>query len=94
MAALPTPAAQALLGALADHPGATASQLAEAAGIGRSTAGKLLVTLAAGGQVLRQPGGLKGGRRAADAGPSPPRHQPGMRGRRRLPRRRLPPSSP
>jgi predicted transcriptional regulator len=61
-----TPAAQALLGALANRPGATASELAEAAGIGRSTATKLLATLAADGQVLRQPGGLKDGRRAAD----------------------------
>jgi DNA-binding IclR family transcriptional regulator len=66
MAAPPTPAAQALLGALAGHPGATASELAEAAGIGRSTATKLLAALAATGQVLRQPGGLKDGRRAPD----------------------------
>jgi DNA-binding MarR family transcriptional regulator len=69
MAAPPTPAtpaAQALLGALADRPGATATELAEAAGIGRSTASKLLATLAADGQVLRQPGGLKDGRRTPD----------------------------
>jgi predicted transcriptional regulator len=69
MAAPPTPAtpaAQALLGALADHPGATASELAAAAGIGRSTASKLLATLATHGQVLRQPGGHKDGRRAPD----------------------------
>jgi hypothetical protein len=66
MAAPPTPAAQALLGALADHPGATACELAQAAGIGRSTATKLLATLAADGQVLRQPGGLQDGRRAPD----------------------------
>jgi predicted transcriptional regulator len=55
MPATPTPAAQALLGALA-----------EAAGIGRSTATKLLATLAAHGRVLRQPGGHKEGRRTAD----------------------------
>jgi DNA-binding MarR family transcriptional regulator len=61
-----TPAAEALLGALADRPRATVTQLAEAAGIGRSTAGKLLATLAAQGHVLRQPGGHKDGRRAAD----------------------------
>jgi hypothetical protein len=72
MAAAPTPAtpaapaAQALLGALADRPGATATELAQAAGIGRSTAAKLLATLAGQGRVLRQPGGLKDGRHAAD----------------------------
>jgi DNA-binding MarR family transcriptional regulator len=66
MASTPTPAAQALLAALADQPGATATDLAQAAGIGRSTATKLLATLAAQGRVLRQPGGHKDGRRAAD----------------------------
>jgi DNA-binding MarR family transcriptional regulator len=66
MAAPSTPAAQALLDALADRPGATATELAQAAGIGRSTAAKLLATLAEQGRVLRQPGALKDGRRAAD----------------------------
>jgi DNA-binding IclR family transcriptional regulator len=66
MAAPSTPAAQALLDALADWPGATAPELAQAAGIGRSTAAKLLATLADQGRVLRQPGGRDGGRRAAD----------------------------
>jgi DNA-binding MarR family transcriptional regulator len=61
-----TPAAEALLGALADRPGATATELAQAAGIGRSTAAKLLATLAGQGRVLRQPGGHHDGRRAAD----------------------------
>jgi predicted transcriptional regulator len=61
-----TPAAQALLGALAARPGATAAEVAAAAGIGRSTAGKLLATLAVQGRVQRQPGGLRDGRRAAD----------------------------
>jgi predicted transcriptional regulator len=61
-----TPAAEALLDVLADHSGATATELAEAAGIGRSTAGKLLATLAGQGRVQRQPGGHKDGRRAAD----------------------------
>src|SRR5829696_5155075 len=61
-----TPAAEALLGALADRPGATATELAEAAGIGRSTAAKLLATLAGHGRVLRQPGGHHNGRRPAD----------------------------
>jgi hypothetical protein len=69
MAATPTlatPAAKALLGALADRPGATATELAQTAGIGRSTAAKLLATLATQGQVVRQPGSQKDGRRAAD----------------------------
>jgi hypothetical protein len=61
-----TPAAEALLGALADRPGATATELAQAAGIGRSTAAKLLATLAGQGRALRQPGGHHDGRRAAD----------------------------
>jgi predicted transcriptional regulator len=61
-----TPAAHALLGGLADRPGATTAKLAEAAGIGRSTAAKLLATLAGQGRVERQPGGLKDGRRTAD----------------------------
>jgi DNA-binding MarR family transcriptional regulator len=74
----PTPAAPsstaALLDALADRPGATAADLAETAGIGRSTAGKLLAALAAEGRVLRQPGGHQHGRRAADRWtlPTPP----------------------
>jgi predicted transcriptional regulator len=73
-ATLATPAAQALLDALTDRSGATASELAEAAGIGRSTASKLLAALAATGQVLRQPGGHKDGRRAPDRWtlPAPP----------------------
>ena len=57
MAAAPTPAAEALLGALADRRAASAAELAAAAGIGRSTAAKLLATLAGQGRVLRQPGG-------------------------------------
>jgi predicted transcriptional regulator len=66
MAAAPTPAAEALTGALAHRPGATATELAKAAGIGRSTAAKLLAALADQGRVLRQPGGHHDGRRAAD----------------------------
>jgi hypothetical protein len=75
MAAAPTPAtpaAEALLSALADRPGATATELAEAARIGRSTAAKLLATLADQGRVLRQPGGHPDGRRAADRWTLPP----------------------
>jgi hypothetical protein len=69
-----TPATEALLGALADRPGATATELAQAAGIGRSTAAKLLATLAGQGQALRQPGGHHDGRRTADRWtlPTPP----------------------
>jgi hypothetical protein len=68
MAAAPaTPAAEALLDALAAaRPGATVTELAEAAGIGRSTAAKLLATLADQGRVLRQPVGHRDGRRVAD----------------------------
>jgi len=72
MAAPSTPAAQALLDALADRPGATAPELAQAAGIGRSTATKLLATLASQGRVLRQ----RGGRRAADHWTLPTPTQP------------------
>jgi hypothetical protein len=74
----PTPAApssaQALLGALAGRPGATAAELAETAGMGRSTAGKLLASLQAEDRVVRQPGGHQGGRRTADRWtlPTPP----------------------
>jgi hypothetical protein len=73
-----TPAAEALLDALADRPGATATELAAAAGIGRSTAAKLLAALANQGRVVRQPGGHKDGRRAADRWSLPtPSQDPG-----------------
>jgi hypothetical protein len=90
MAAPPTPAAQALLGALADRPGATATELAAAAGIGRSTASKLLATLAVNGEVLRQPGGHQGGRRTPDRWtlPTPLRRRPRSRKHHRPPRHR------
>ena len=81
-----TPAAEALLGALTDRPGATATELAETAGIGRSTAAKLLATLAGHRRVLRQPGGHHDGRRAADRRAHPPSQaapdQHGATGRR------------
>jgi predicted transcriptional regulator len=51
---------------VADRPGATAAELAGTAGIGRSTASKLLAALATQGRVLRRPGGQQGGRRAPD----------------------------
>jgi hypothetical protein len=76
-----TPAAEALLGVVADRPGATTTELAQAAGIGRSTAAKLLAALAGQGRVLRQPGGHHDGRRAADRWtlPTPgPTQDPGV----------------
>jgi DNA-binding MarR family transcriptional regulator len=66
MAAPSTPATKALLDALAHRPGATATELAQTAGIGRSTAAKLLATLGSQGRVVRQPGGRSGGHRAAN----------------------------
>src|SRR5690349_21462074 len=49
--------------ALTGLPGATAAELADAAGIGRSTAGKTLATLETSGMARRQPGGFDGKRR-------------------------------
>jgi DNA-binding IclR family transcriptional regulator len=71
MAAVPAvaiPTLQALLDALADRPGATTAELAGTAGIGRSTASKLLAALATQGRVLRRPGGHQGGRAPPTAG--------------------------
>jgi predicted transcriptional regulator len=64
--AAPIPTLQALLDALADRPDTTAAEAAAAAGIGRSTASKLLAALATQGRVLRRPGGHQGGRRTPD----------------------------
>jgi DNA-binding transcriptional ArsR family regulator len=58
--------AEAVLEALGRHPGATVAELAEAAGISRSTASKALAALEAEGKVRRLPGGREGGRRRAD----------------------------
>ena len=58
-----TTTAEAVLAALSSGP-ASAAEVAEAAGIGRSTATKVLAALAAGGQVVRSPGGRNGARRA------------------------------
>ncbi len=60
------PATDAILTALGSHPGATAAELAEHAGIGRSTAGKVLATLEKEGKAMRTPGGHDGARRLAD----------------------------
>src|SRR5437868_63827 len=55
----------AVLAALAAGP-ADAAEIAERAGIGRSTASKALAALAGQGTVERTPGGREGGRRLAD----------------------------
>ncbi|MGW3956982.1 hypothetical protein ACWEKM_40210 [Streptomyces sp. NPDC004752] len=62
-----TPAAvHAELVKLTGDDGATASELALAAGLGRSTTGKALVTLEEHGLALRTPGGHDGPRRTPD----------------------------
>ncbi|HZT67372.1 MAG TPA: MarR family transcriptional regulator [Acidimicrobiales bacterium] len=67
-------AADAVAAALADHPGATAAELAEVAGIGQSTAAKALAALEADGAARRVPGGRsEAGRRQPDRW-SPPEH--------------------
>lgn len=48
------------------HPAATAANLAVLAGIGRSTAGKILAAWATEGSVSRSPGSVQGGRGGAD----------------------------
>lgn len=62
----PPPTVQALIAALADRPDASAAELAETAGMGRSTATRLLAALAGQGRVLRRPGGYHDGRRIPD----------------------------
>jgi hypothetical protein len=56
----------ALLAAVAVHPGASAADLAAVTGIGRSTATKALAALAVEGKVVRRAGGLDAGHRLAD----------------------------
>jgi hypothetical protein len=60
-----TTTAEAVLAALGSAP-ASAAEVAQAAGIGRSTATKVLAAMAAGGQVVRTPGGRDGARRLPD----------------------------
>lgn len=60
------PAADAVLTALAAHPGTTATELAADAGLGRSTVAKALATLEAEGKAHRTPGGRDGARRLPD----------------------------
>ena len=57
---------EAVLAALASGGEMTAAQVADAAGIGRSTATKALASLAAEGQVDRSAGGRDGARRLPD----------------------------
>ncbi len=59
-------AEQATLGIVEAHPGLTAAEVAEAAGIGRSSAAKQLAALERAGKVTRRPGGREGGRRLPD----------------------------
>jgi Mn-dependent DtxR family transcriptional regulator len=60
------PSAEAILDALRLHPDAPAAELAEAVGIGRSTAAKTLATLEAQGRVTRQRGTPEGGKATPD----------------------------
>ena len=57
---------EAVTAALAAHPDSSAAELAEAAGIGGSTASKYLAALERDGVAVRRPGGREGGRRIAD----------------------------
>jgi predicted transcriptional regulator len=52
--------------ALYAHPGSTTAEVAQAAKVGRSTAGKILAAWAKDGTVTRTSGIAEGGRRAAD----------------------------
>jgi predicted transcriptional regulator len=61
-----TTSAEAIISALTDHPNSTAAELADAAGIGGSTASKGLATLEQDDTVVRQVGGRENGRRVAD----------------------------
>ncbi|MGH9104246.1 MAG: MarR family transcriptional regulator [Acidimicrobiales bacterium] len=58
--------ADTIAAVLAAHPGASAAELAEAAGIGRSSASKALAAMEQQGTARRTPGGRDGGRRLAD----------------------------
>ena len=66
---------EAVLAALAGRPEATAAEVADAAGIGQSTAAKALAALAAENKVRRVAGGRDGGRRLPDrwSVPAPPK---------------------
>jgi hypothetical protein len=57
---------QAVLNALASEPDASAADVASAAGLGRSTASKVLARLSSSGEVRRTEGGRDGARRLPD----------------------------
>ncbi|MFH8295051.1 hypothetical protein [Streptomyces sp. NPDC018059] len=61
-----TEAQRKALAALADHPGSKAAEIALAAGIGGSTAGKALAALESHNLAYREHGEKVGGRRTAD----------------------------
>jgi DNA-binding transcriptional ArsR family regulator len=61
-----TAATRALWATLTAQPGATAAELAEAAGMGRSTATRTLAILEEAGAAVRTPGGREGARRLPD----------------------------
>jgi hypothetical protein len=60
------PAKQAILEVLQVEPQASVTQIAVSAGVGRSTAGKLLAQLESDGEVRRTEGGRDGNRRLPD----------------------------
>ncbi|GIF16874.1 hypothetical protein FHX34_104829 [Actinoplanes teichomyceticus] len=67
MSATATPAAESVARALTAHPdGITARGLAAAAGVGASTAAKVLVAMEAAGTATRTPGPANGNRKPAD----------------------------
>ena len=80
-----SPAHGAVLTALTGTDGLSAAQVAEAAGIGRSTATKALATLADQRQVTRTAGGRENGRRLPDRW-SPATHAPARKDLARAPR--------
>ncbi|MDA8342243.1 MAG: winged helix-turn-helix domain-containing protein [Actinomycetota bacterium] len=55
-----------VLAALGEHPNTTATELAEALGLGQSTVSKHLAALEAAATARREAGGRDGGRRIAD----------------------------
>jgi hypothetical protein len=61
-----TPAEQAVMKALKAKPQATTAEIASAAGVGRSTASKLLARLESSGEAQRTDGGRDGARRLPD----------------------------
>ena len=66
MARPPKLSDEALVSALADHPGSTAADLSKLLGVGQSTAAKRLAALEGAGAVRRTPGGRVAGVRAPD----------------------------